>query len=136
MTEQPLDLRRVLRALSRGVGTIGVCLAAAVVVALLYTVVKPPPYRATALVLLPASGVDSTGQPTRNVNTEVQVAASGDVLTIAAGELRPKPRVSELKDHLKVTAPTPDILAFTAHAASGSRAIAMANAVADGYRRY
>jgi len=35
--------------------------------------------------LLPASGVDSTGQPTRNVNTEVQVAASGDVLTIAAG---------------------------------------------------
>jgi capsular polysaccharide biosynthesis protein len=136
MTEQPLDIRRVVRALSRGVGTIGVCLAAAVVVALLYTVAKPPPYHATALVLLPASGVDSTGQPTRNVKTEVQVAASGDVLTLAAGELRPKPRSSELKDHLKVTARTPDILAFTVSAATGSRAIAGANAVADGYRRY
>ena len=136
MTEQPLDLRRVVRALLRGIRTVGVCLAAGIVASLLYTVIRPPLYHATALVLLPASAVDSTGQPTRNINTEVQVAASGDVLTIAAGELHPKPHVSELKDHLKVTAPTPDILEFTAKAVTGGRAIAAANAIADGYRQY
>jgi capsular polysaccharide biosynthesis protein len=136
VTEQPLDLQRVVRALRRGIGIIGVCLGVGVVASLFYTVIRPPLYHATALVLLPASAVDSTGQPSRNINTEVQVAASGDVLTIAAGELRPKPHVSELKDHLKVTAPTPDILEFTAKAASGGRAIAAANAIADGYRQY
>ena len=136
MTEQPLDLRRVARALQRGLRTIGVCLAVGIATAALFTVYRPPLYHATALVLLPTSAVDSSGQPTRNINTEVQVAASGDVLTIAAGELRPKPHASELKDRLKVTAPTPDILEFTAKAASGGRAIAAANAIADGYRQY
>jgi capsular polysaccharide biosynthesis protein len=136
MTEQPLDLRRVARALSRGLGIIGACVAAAVVAALFYTVVKPPLYHSTALVLLPTSAVDSSGQPARNINTEIQVAASGDVLTIAAGELHPKPHVSELKDRLKVSAPTPDILQFTAKAGTPGRAIAAANAAADGYRRY
>jgi capsular polysaccharide biosynthesis protein len=136
MTEQPLDLRRVARALQRGLRTIGVCLAVGIATAALFTVYRPPLYHATALVLLPTSAVDSSGQPTRDIKTEVQVAASGDVLTIAAGELRPTPHSSELKDRLKVTAPTPDILEFTAKAASAGGAIAAANAIADGYRKY
>jgi capsular polysaccharide biosynthesis protein len=136
MTEQPLDFRRVVAAIWRRrlpfFGCIGIALAGAAA----YNLAAPPAYTARALVLLPASSLDSSGAPTRDVATQVRIASSTDVLDIAARALRPPPGLRELRKNVHVTATTPDILQFAAKASSRSRAIAIANRVAGSYVAY
>jgi uncharacterized protein involved in exopolysaccharide biosynthesis len=136
MTEQPLDLRRVWAAIRHDRVVFLACLAAAIVGSLVFSVIKPPAYSARALVLLPASSVDSSGEPSRDIATQVRIASSADVVQIAANKLKPKPRVADLVKHVHVTAPTPDILQVSGRASSRGRAIAVANAVADSYVVY
>ena len=101
--------------------------------AALFTVAKPPPNKARALVLLPTSSLDSGGQIDRDVVTQERIASSADVLANAARKLRPVPRISQLAKNVHVSAPTPDIIQFEATAAAPARAIAIANQVADSY---
>ena len=136
MTEQPLDLRRVWSAIGRARITFVACVVIALLGAALFTVAKPPPNKARALVLLPASSLDSGGQIDRDVATQERIASSADVLANAARKLRPVPRISQLAKNVHVSAPTPDIIQFEATAASPARAIAIANQVADSYVAY
>jgi capsular polysaccharide biosynthesis protein len=136
MTEQPLDLRRIWAAIRHDRTAFLACLAAAIVGALVFTVAKPPAYSARALVLLPASSVDSSGEPSRDIATQVRIASSADVVQIAANKLKSKPRVADLVKHVRVSAPTPDILQINARASSRGGAIEIANAVANAYVVY
>lgn len=136
MTEQPLDFRRVWAAIGRARMPFIACVVIALLGAALFTVAKPPPYKARALVLLPASSLDSGGQTDRDVATQERIASSADVLANAARKLRPAPRVSQLEKNVHVSAPTPDIIQFDGKAPARGRAIAIANGVADSYVAY
>jgi capsular polysaccharide biosynthesis protein len=136
VTEQPVDLRRVWAAIGRARVSFGACVAVALLLAALFTVAKPPPHKARALVLLPTSSLDSGGQNGRDVATQVRIASSADVLANAAAKLRPSPRISQLARNVHVSAPTPDIIEFDAKDPSGPRAMAIVNSVADSYVAY
>jgi capsular polysaccharide biosynthesis protein len=136
MNEQPLDLRRVWTAIDRGRIAVYACVIAALVMAVVFTVAGPPDYSAKALILLPASSLDSNGEPSRDIATEIHIASSADVLSTAARALRPAPKVAQLTKKVHVSAPTPDILQVTAKAGSRGRAIETANRVADSYVAY
>ena len=136
MSEQPLDLRRVLEVVARGKWTVVVCVALGIGVATASTLASPPRYTANTLVLLSQSGTDAAGNPSRNIDTETEIASSAEVLAIASRNLDPAPSVDELEAAVSVVETTADILRITAVASSPSRAIAFANASADAYRDY
>jgi capsular polysaccharide biosynthesis protein len=136
VNEQPLDLRRVWNAICRDRIAFFSCVGAAILLATVFTVAGPPDYTANALVLLPTSSLDTNGKPSRDIATQVHIASSADVLSIAARRLRPVPRVATLTRNVHVTAPTPDILQIEAKASTRSRAIDIANRVADSYVVY
>lgn len=86
--------------------------------------------------MLPPAGSGQTGQPARDVKTQVQLASSDVVLVIASQNLHPPLATSTLQKRLVVTAPTDDILVFEGRADSANQAIDIANATADAYRVY
>ena len=133
MTEQPLDLRRLLAVLRRNPVAFLACVLVGVLGGLAISVLAPPPYTARSLVLLPASTLDDNGTPTRDVQTQVRIASSTDVLALAARALRPVPSITQLRKRVRVTAPTPDLLQFAAHAPSKRAAEATADQVAHAY---
>jgi capsular polysaccharide biosynthesis protein len=133
VTEQPLDLRGLAAAVWRQRRAALACIVVALVGAVGFTVVAPPLYTARALVLLPASSLDANGAPTRDVQTQVRIASSSNVLGLAARALHPIPNVADLHTHVTVSAPTPDLLQFAARASSQASAEATADQVANAY---
>lgn len=133
MTEQPLDFRRLVAVLRRNSVAFLACVCVAVLAAVVFSVLAPPPFTARSLVLLPGSSIDANGAPTRDVQTQVRIASSTDVLNLAARSLRPVPSIPQLRDRVHVTAPTPDLLQFTAHASSKRVAEETADQVAKSY---
>jgi capsular polysaccharide biosynthesis protein len=135
MNEEPLDLRRFGRALLRAKWVLVAFAAVGMVAAGLFTLVHPPQYSATTLVLLPPSSLDTTGKPVRNIDTQVAVASSEDVLGLMK-PLRPPLSVQDLQKRVRVSAPTPDLLKFQGTAGSSGGALAIANGSAEAYARY
>ncbi|HEX4493313.1 MAG TPA: Wzz/FepE/Etk N-terminal domain-containing protein [Acidimicrobiia bacterium] len=133
MTEQPLDLRRMAGAIWRQRIRFLACAVIGLLLGTALAIASPPPYTARALVLLPASGLDSTGAPTRDVQTQVRIASSSDVLGRASRALHPSPGIAELRHRVHVSAPTPDLLQFAVHAPSKQVAETTANQVAASY---
>jgi capsular polysaccharide biosynthesis protein len=133
VNEQPLDLRRIARSIWRQRIRFLACAAIGLLVGIVASIASPPPYTAHALVLLPASGLDSTTAPTRDVQTQVRIASSSDVLVRASRALHPTPTVTELRGRVHVSAPTPDLLQFAVHAPSKEVAETTANQVAAAY---
>ena len=73
-----------------------------------YAVLSPPMQSSFALVLLPASAITANGQPTQNVNTDVEVALSQPVLGPAGKAAGLALSYSALERMVSITAPTPD----------------------------
>ena len=105
--------------------------------AALFTAVRLPRHYASTVVLLPPSPQNASGQSTRDIQTEVEVATSAVVLQLASQALSRTIRAShELKREVTVSGPTPDVLVFKGHAASARDAIAVSNAAANAYQSY
>ncbi len=114
---------------------IGAVLVGALI-GLLFFMVSPPRYKASAQVLLPQQPNTASGQPARSIETEIAIASSTDVLSGAAQNLTPRPSVESLKRDIHASSSTPDVLEITASADSRGQAIAMANAAVNAYRSY
>lgn len=136
MTEEALDVRRVLRTLGRRWILLLAALVAAAAVGVAVAVVQTPVFVARSQVLLPPSGVDARGNPQRNIQTEQQIAQSGEVVSRAGQALTPPLSVLSLRHRVKVVSLTPDILEVRATAGSGRDAALLANAVAAAYVEY
>ncbi len=135
-TEQPVDTRRVVRALRRRPLVLIGSVLAGMALAVGVFVLQAPRYKASALVLLPEQPTTANGQPARSIDTEIAIASSADVLTIAAQDLKPPPSVETLKREVHASGSAPDVLKVTASASSRAQAIAIANAAANAYRTY
>ena len=106
------------------------------VVALAYVVLAPPMPSAQSIVLLPPSSTDSSGVPTRDVATEIEIAVSQPVLEPAAQKAGVVLSYSVLERRVSVTALTADVLQITAQGATAHQAEDLANAVARSFIGY
>ena len=135
MNEEPLDLHRFGRAISRSRWLVVAFVIGGVLAGALFTAVRLPQYSASTVVLLPPSQ-NPSGQTTRDIQTEVEVATSAVVLTFASKALPDHPGIVELKREVKVSSPTDSVLVFKGRATSAREAIAVSNAAANAYQSY
>lgn len=137
MSEETLDLRATLRALRRQRTVFVSLLALGIGVGLVWTLAERRTFAANARVLLPAApGVDNGGRPIRNIDTEIHVARSAEILNQAGKALRKPVDAAALRRRLKVRAATADLLEFRAKAGSAPDAVRLANEVAHAYVSY
>jgi capsular polysaccharide biosynthesis protein len=125
MSEQALDLKRPLRIVARhrllvsAVAVLGLAGGAG------YGSLHPPLVHSAALVVLPA--------PTRDVATDVVMAASDPVLNGALQHIRPVTTLPELRHDVKVKSITANIISFTATGKTAAQSEATANAMATSF---
>lgn len=157
MGQQGVDLRRSAAIVRRhkrlyvGIVISGFLIAAA------YGVIRPPMLASTALVVLPqapissqsGSGSSSSGGSSGSSGsssgssgssgytaTEVLIAGSDPVLSGAVRSLGSGISLQTVRDDVKVSAVTDNVIAVTAQSKNAARAEKMANAVANSYLAY
>ncbi len=86
--------------------------------------------------LLPPTGLTSSGTAARDVNTEIAIAQSVPGISAAGKSVSPAIPAIKLKGQVAVTAPTQDILQIQVRSSRAVDAERLANAVANGYIRY
>ena len=84
MDEQVLNLSGSLQVIRRYLRLVSALTLLGLAVALAYVVLVPAMASAQSIILLPPSSTDASGQPTRDVATEVEIATSQPVLEPAA----------------------------------------------------
>lgn len=136
MTEQPVDIRSTLAVLRRRRLTLLLVLGTSVACAFAYTVLQPPAFVARSGVLLPASPLDENGKALRDMDTEVQVAASAQVLTPAGRAVTPPVSAVALRRKVSVRAVSTAVLEVQVSDRSARRAALLADAVASEYVAY
>lgn len=136
MSEQPLDLRASVAVVWRRRRVVGAVAAIGLVGGLAFGVLRPAQPTAVALVLLPPSGLTTSGAAARDVNTEIAIAESVPVLSAAGKSVSPAIQPTKLKNQVVVTAPTQDILQVQVRASRAADAERLANAVVTDYIRY
>jgi capsular polysaccharide biosynthesis protein len=134
--DQVLNLRDSLRVIRRYPRLLVALALVGLAVGLTYAIVSPPMISAKSLVLLPQSPIDAAGQPTRDVQTDVQIALSQPVLIPAAESIGLTVSLSVLQGRVGVTALTDDVLQITARGSTPKSAEALANAVAEAFVTY
>lgn len=133
MNEQPLDLRRMLRAVSRRWLVVLVLLWAGCVGGYVVSTRQDPVYATRSEVLLPPSPVDVRGVQLRNIDTQVNIARNGNILERAGRVVDPPVSVRQMRKRIKVKDQTSDILEIRAEAGTPGDAVLLANAVAKEY---
>jgi capsular polysaccharide biosynthesis protein len=134
--EQVLNLSDSLQIIRRYLRLILALTLLGLAVTLAYVALVPAMPSAQSIVLLPPSSADASGQPTRDVATEVEIATSQPVLESAARKVRLVLSYSVLQHRIAVTALTTDVLQVTAQASTGRLAEDLANAVARSFVNY
>jgi len=136
VTEQPLDLGRVLRALwRRRLWLVGLALVG-VAYGVLLTVVQSPVYEARSLVLLPPSATDVQGRPLRSMETEAHIAESADILDRAGATFNPALSSRTLRHRVHTKVVSADILEIRVQAGGAQSSRQLANAVSNEYVAY
>jgi capsular polysaccharide biosynthesis protein len=128
MSEQ-LDLRRFIWLAWRHKAIVLAAALLGLLAGLGFTMLKPPLPTSNALVLLPPSA-------TRYIGTQVVIAASDPVLAGAMHAVRPPVSLQALRNNVKATRLTSNIVSITAKGSTAAQAESTANAVADSYVDY
>ncbi len=136
MTEQPFNIREWFRPIWSRRWFVGLLAALGLFGGVAFGILSPPSPSATALVLLPPTTVSSSGTPTRDTATEIEIAKSAPVLTAAGKSVSPALGFTAMEKLVSVAAPSQDILQVQAHAPSGPEAERLANAVANEYIQF
>ncbi len=136
MTEQVLDLRRVIASLRRRWPLLVGLIAVGLVSAFAMSILQPPTFVARSTVLLPPGRVDSQGRALRNMITESQLATSAEILERAGKALRPPAGVAVLLRRVRARPLSTDILEVQAKGRTSRAAVLMADAVAKEYVAY
>jgi capsular polysaccharide biosynthesis protein len=139
MSQQSLDLRRSTQILRRRKVLVGMVAALGILVGAAYAVLRPPMLTSTALVVLPqavqnTAGAAATGTgPDSYMATQVVVAGSTPVLSLALNNVRPAMSLNQLRNDVQIGSPTSYTLSITAQGKLAGDAEATANAVAQSY---
>jgi len=137
VSAQQLDVKKSWRAIRRH----RLIVAAAAAVGLLGGIaagfLEPPLHTATSLVVLPpppAAAADSEQSPgTQSIKTQVYIAESEPVLKSAGQNLSPALPSAVVRDRVKVTAVTDDVVKIDAEGTTAQQSMQLANAVAEVY---
>ncbi len=136
MSEQTLDLRRVLWLLRRHRGTVVACVLVGALTPVMVMLLRPSSYAATSLVLVPtstsngSSATSAGGSANSNV-TDSAIAESASVLNEAASRMAPHITLQEAQSRVSASAVGTNIVQITATGPSPRAAEALSNAVAD-----
>ncbi len=136
MTEESLDLRRTLAVLRRRSLAVLALFAVGLTCGVAAILLQPLRYVARSGVLLPPSAQDAQGRPLRNIETQVSIAGSAEILGRAGRALRPPASPTALRRRVDVRAVSVDILEIRAEAATPRDAALLANAIANEYVAY
>jgi len=137
MSQQSLDLRRSIQIVRRRKVLVGLVATLGILAGGAYAVLRPPLLTSTALVVLPQA-VQSTGTaagtgPDSYMATQVVVAGSTPVLSLALNDVRPAMSLNQLRDDIQIGSPTSYTLSVTAKGKRANDAETTANAVAQSY---
>ena len=132
MAEQSVDLRSTLSILRRHRLVLVMAALVGVGAGVGFGLLRPPMYASTSQVLLPPGQQSATGTPlARDVNTEIRIATSDEVLGPAGQAVTPPMSIRALAKRVQVSAPTTDVLVLTARADTPARAEALSRALAQ-----
>jgi capsular polysaccharide biosynthesis protein len=138
LSEQTLDVGRVLWLMRRRRSVVAACILIGALVPTIVLFWRPTSYTSTSLVLVstPASsgssGGSSASSSTSNTNiTDSAIAESSTVLTAAAARVAPHTTLQEAQKRVKATAVATNLVQITATGSSPRAAEALANAVAN-----
>jgi capsular polysaccharide biosynthesis protein len=135
VTEQLLDVKRVLGLVSRHRRLVAVFALVGLVVSLLWVMTRPPLYSSSALVLLPGTAAASTngGQAAGNdMSTDAQIATSAVILAQAGHRVDPSLSLAQLRSRVQAAGTATNILRITAEETTPDKAKRLANNVASG----
>lgn len=129
MGEQALDLRSGLAVLRRHRAVLAGAALLGVVAGGTYTVVRPPGFASTSMVLLPEQ--PSTLQTPRDPGTEAKVAGSAAVLGPAGKRMHPARSAAQMAALVTASAASSTVVQFHSEAASPGVAQRLAQAAAE-----
>ena len=129
MSEQVLDLRRFLQIARRHKAIVVAATVLGLLAGLGFTLLNPPLPTSNALVLLPPSA-------SRYIRTQVVIAASDPVLAGAVRHMTPPVSLQTLRNNVKATSLTSNIVSITATGNTAAQSESIANAVAESYIDY
>jgi capsular polysaccharide biosynthesis protein len=129
MSEQVLDLRRFVQIARRHKAIVVAASVLGLLIGLGFTLLNPPLPTANALVLLPPSA-------SRYIRTQVVIAASDPVLAGAVRQVTPPASLQTLRNNVKSSRLTSNIVSITASGNTAAQAESIANAVAESYIDY
>ena len=137
MSEQTLDVGRVLWLLRRQRSVVAACVLVGALIPTIVMLWRPTSYASTALVLVPtpASSGSSAGSSGGSANsniTDSELAESSAVLAAAASKVAPPVTLQAAQSRVRATAIATNIVQITAKGSSPRAAEALANAVAKG----
>ena len=136
MSEQTLDVGRVLWLVRRRRAVVAACVLVGALVPTIVMLWRPTSYTSTSLVLVPtpsggsSSGGSSGGSVNSNV-TDSAIAQSSAVLTAAAARVAPHVTLQQAQKRVSVAPLSTNLVQVTATGSSPGAAEALANAVAD-----
>lgn len=135
MSAQQLDVKKSWRAIRRHRMIVAAVAAVGLLGGVAYGFMVPALHTATALVVLPPPpATDSEKETgTQSIDTQVFIAESEPVLNSAGQNLSPALSSQAVRDRVKVTAVTEDVLEIDAKGTTASQSMRLANAVADVY---
>ncbi|MDQ4145642.1 MAG: hypothetical protein M3198_18235 [Actinomycetota bacterium] len=136
MLDRLLDLRGTLRALARQWVPVLVLAAWGMASGVGLTLAQEPTFVSSSLVLLPPSAVDAEGHKLRDMETEVYIARSPEVLDRAGSVVAPPIESEALRRQVRVRPVTDGILEIRAAAGSPDAARRLADAIAGAYVAY
>ena len=129
MSQQPMNLRRVLEFIRRNKGVVGAAIGIGLIVGAAFGSFNPPVLTGSALVILPN---------TRTTTQTLQVIATSDaVLATARPDITPVPAdVATLRKQVTTSSPSPNIISINAQNRSAAAAESTANTIANTFVGY
>jgi capsular polysaccharide biosynthesis protein len=135
VSAQQLDVKKSWRAIRRYRLIVAAVAAVGLLGGVVYGLLVPPLHTATSMVVLPPPPAADTekAEGTQSIETQVFIAESEPVLKSAGQNLSPALGTKTVRDRVKVTAPTTDVIKIDAKGTSAAQSMRLANAVAEVY---
>jgi capsular polysaccharide biosynthesis protein len=135
VSTQQLDVKKSWRAIRRHRLIVAAVAAVFLLGGIGYGFIVPPLHTATSLVVLPPppTAESDTKTGSQSIDTQVYIAESEPVLKSAGQNLTPALSSSVVRDRVKVTAVTQDVIKIDAKGETAQQSMRLANAVAEVY---
>ena len=131
MSEQVVDLRSSWAVIRRRSGLLAIAALVGGLVGAGLFYLFPPQYSSVSIVLLPAGSSNAAGESTGyDAETQALIAGSSEVLAMAGQALTPPLTPTQVEDRVKIAAPSPSLLRFTATGETAADAETLATAIA------